>query len=151
MLPAALVAAVVLAAAAGCGGDDDSSASGGGYGAPRGGDGTELTVTLYPEGPQAGEPRTAEVACRAGTSDAEACDAIEALPDGAAEPVPAGVACTEIYGGPDLVRLEGTLDGEEVDAELIRENGCEIDRFERFTPLLRALFPGYEPGAALRP
>ena len=28
-----------------------------------------------------------------------------------------------------------------------RANGCEIDRFDRITPLLRELFPDYEPGA----
>lgn len=77
------------------------------------------------------------------------CEAVEALPADAADPVPRGTACTEIYGGPDVVRVEGTLRGEEVDARLTRENGCEIHRFDRFLPLLRELFEGYRPGESL--
>ena len=43
------------------------------------------------------------------------------------------------------------LEGEDVDAELTRANGCEIERFERFAAVLQALFPDYRPGAALKP
>ena len=60
-------------------------------------------------------------------------------------------ACTEIYGGPDEVTLEGTIGGEPVDATFTRANGCEIDRFDRITPLLEELFPDYKPGASLAP
>ena len=59
--------------------------------------------------------------------------------------------CTEIFGGPDIATIQGTLRGEPVEAELTRANGCEIERFDRFTPMLRELFPGYRPGSALAP
>lgn len=148
-----LAAGALLVAASGCGGDGDGGSGDGGSAAPPpAAEGTELTVTVHPHGRAAGERETAEVSCGAGdASDAEACKAIAALAEGAAAPVPPGVACTEIYGGPDVVELTGTLDGAEVDTELTRENGCEIDRFDRFIGLLRVLFPGYEPGAALMP
>ena len=59
--------------------------------------------------------------------------------------------CTEIYGGPDEVALEGTIGGEPVSTTLTRANGCEIDRFDRITPLLEELFPDHKPGASLAP
>ena len=67
------------------------------------------------------------------------------------EPVPDNVACTEIYGGPDVLTVEGLLEGDEVRAEFTRANGCEIERFDRWVPLLQEVFPGYEPGAQLAP
>jgi hypothetical protein len=105
-------------------------------------------ITLDPDGK--GGERTLEeiVTCPGG--DADACDAIAALPADPAAPVPPQTACTEIYGGPDTLALQGRINGEPVDARLNRGNGCEIDRFERFTPLLNVLFPDYEPGSAIR-
>jgi hypothetical protein len=109
-------------------------------------------VTLYPQGPEGRAPASAEVSCPAeATAETAACEAIAELPEDATDPVPPGAVCTQIYGGPDLVQIEGTLRGSEVDAELTRVNGCEIDRFDRFLPLLRALFGGYRPGQAVRP
>jgi hypothetical protein len=80
-----------------------------------------------------------------------ACRAVEELPPNPAAPTPPDVACTELYGGPDVARIEGSLEGERMDAELTRANGCEIERFDRWTPLLRELFPGYRPGEAIAP
>jgi hypothetical protein len=147
----ALAAAVVmlLLASAGCGGDDDGLAEGPAP-APAPGE-AALTVILLPEGPD-GPSRSAEVICPPDSPEGEEeCEALDAIDPGAADPVPPGTACTQIYGGPDVVRLEGTLHGAEIDAELTRENGCEINRFDRFMPLLEVLFPNYEPGRALRP
>ena len=78
-----------------------------------------------------------------------ACDAVAALPPNPAADVPANAACTEIYGGPDTLALMGQINGELVNAQLNRGNGCEIERFERFVPLLTALFPDYKPGQAI--
>lgn len=152
-LTARLATILLLAGAlavAGCGGDDE--AGDGGATAPAPAEGTELTVTLDPEG-TGRAPEVAEVSCPADPAEGSepACEAVAELPAEAAEPVPPGAVCTEIYGGPDVVHLEGTLDGEPLDAELTRENGCEIERFERFLPLLRELFEGYRPGGALLP
>jgi hypothetical protein len=142
-----MVAAVLLLGVSACGGDDDAPDA-----PPPPGEGTELTVTLYPQGPEGRPPTSDQVTCPPDvTAATAACGAVAELPQDAADPVPAGAVCTQIYGGPDLVRLEGILRGSEVDTELTRENGCEIDRFARFLPLLRALFPGYTPGESIEP
>ena len=60
--------------------------------------------------------------------------------------VPAGAACTELYGGPETVTIKGTIRGTEVDTVLKRTNGCEIKRYEAFKPVLDAL-PYSQPDA----
>jgi len=138
---ALLVVALGLGAAA-CGDDDAADSE------PL--DETELTITLDPDGPGGeAEPQEAKLVCPGANAPRDACEEVGALPASAAAPVPPQTACTEIFGGPDVVRITGTLNGDEVDTELTRANGCEIERFERFVPLLEALFPDYEPGAAL--
>ena len=57
--------------------------------------------------------------------------------------------CTELYGGPDRVTVRGRWHGREVAVDLARTNGCEIKRFERWSGVLRQLFPRYRPGAAM--
>jgi len=106
---------------------------------------TELTVTLDPDGPRGEKPASESASCEAG-SDGSPCASLTA---DVVDPVSPGTACTEIYGGPDEVTLEGTIGGEPVDATFTRANGCEIDRFDRITPLLKELFPDYEPGASI--
>ena len=46
-------------------------------------------------------------------------------------PVPKNVACTEIYGGAMVAFVKGTIDGRRVWVKLRRDNGCEIDRWNR--------------------
>jgi len=134
----ALAAALALALA-GCGDDTapttDPAAS------------TDLTVTLDVDGPGAEAAKSATVSCPG--DEAAACDAIAGLPADPAAPTPPDTACTEIFGGPEVVTVHGTLEGEPVNARLTRANGCEIDRFDPFVPLLTDLFPGYTPGQAL--
>jgi hypothetical protein len=67
------------------------------------------------------------------------------------EPIDPKTPCTEIYGGPDQVDVEGTIGGEAVDTTLTRANGCEIERFDRLVPVLKDQFPDYKPGASLAP
>ena len=107
---------------------------------------SEIIVTLDPDG-KGGEPAQ-ETVVSCPDADSEACAAIAVLPEDPAAPVPPDAACTQIYGGGDTVTIAGRLNGEVVNAQLNRANGCEIDRFDRFTPLLEAAFPGYRPGAA---
>ena len=139
-----LAAAALALGATGCGGDEDSS--GGAFEAET----ADLRIELDADGP-GGEPPLAKHLVCAPNADAanRGCDALLALPPDPAAPTPPGTACTEIYGGPDVLRVEGTLRGESIRAELTRGNGCEIERFDRFVPLLRDLFPGYRPGAAI--
>jgi hypothetical protein len=106
---------------------------------------------LDPDGPDGKDDAlTEEVSCDE-TSDDAVCRAVAALDPAELEPLSPDVACTEIYGGPDTASLEGTINGEGVDAELTRSNGCEIERFDAAVPLLQALFPDYVPGASLGP
>jgi len=53
----------------------------------------------------------------------------------AAEPDPDAM-CTMQYGGPETAVVKGTVAGEQVMASFSRENGCEIDRWTMFEPLL---------------
>ena len=111
---------------------------------------TDLHVTLDPDGPESPtEPLVDDVSCDEGETG-RVCRAAEELEPSDLEPVPPDVACTQIYGGPDQVTIEGTLRGEAVDATLTRANGCEIERFEQALPLVQSLFPDYTPGASLR-
>lgn len=67
----------------------------------------------------------------------DACLALGAVAGRAAlEPVPAGVACAEIWGGPQTATITGELDGGQVDAQLSRANGCEIARWDALVPVL---------------
>ena len=137
---------LALLALAGCGGDEDDEDSASDPVAT-----SELTITIDSDGPGGEDALEAGISCPGANAPPSACEALDGLPADAAAPVPANQPCTEIYGGPDVVTITGTLEGEEIDAELTRENGCQIERFERFAPLIAALFPDYEPGASLAP
>jgi Subtilisin inhibitor-like len=68
---------------------------------------------------------------------ARACSRLDALGAKAFKPVPHNVACTEIYGGPQVAEVRGTFNGRSIKARFTRANGCEIDRWDRH----RFLFP----------
>jgi aminoglycoside phosphotransferase (APT) family kinase protein len=51
-------------------------------------------------------------------------------------PVPKGMACTEIYGGPQAAFVSGRVDGRHVWAKLTRADGCQIERWGRVPSLL---------------
>jgi hypothetical protein len=65
-----------------------------------------------------------------------ACRRLARLSDPFA-PVPSGIACTAIYGGPQIARVTGRFRGRSVWASFNRRNGCEIARWNR----LAFLFP----------
>jgi hypothetical protein len=136
-----LGAALAVALVAGCGDEEDDGET------EPAGSGTELTITLDADG-QGGEPEVTETVTCEASAEGTPCARLQAAD---LAPLDPATPCTEIYGGPDVAIIEGTLDGEEVSAALNRSNGCEIERFDRVTPLLHELFPGYEPGASLRP
>jgi hypothetical protein len=140
--PGAALAATVACAALffGCGDDETSTA------APS----TNLTIELDPDGQGGKPPQHFQVLCEEGM-DTSPCPQLAELSASDLAPVPPQTACTEIFGGPDVVTISGTLHGEAVDARLTRANGCEIDRFDRVAPLLEELYPDYKPGQALQP
>lgn len=44
--------------------------------------------------------------------------------------------CTQQAGGPAAARVQGTWQGESVDARFSRANGCEIARWNNLVPVL---------------
>ena len=46
-------------------------------------------------------------------------------------PVPKGVACTQIYGGPQIAIVSGTFRGRRVWARFSRVDGCQTERWNR--------------------
>lgn len=46
-------------------------------------------------------------------------------------PVPKNTACTQIFGGAMVAIVKGRVDGRRVWVRLRRDNGCEIDRWNR--------------------
>lgn len=116
---------------------------------PGGLDGTAFTVTLDPDGADGRQEQLVEdVSCAEGDRE-RACQAAADLEPADLEPADPTQPCTELFGGTDTAAITGTLDGEPIDVTLSRSNGCEIERFERALPLLKALFPSYKPGASL--
>jgi len=62
-------------------------------------------------------------------------------------PVPKGVACTMIYGGPERATVSGTWRGARVKAAFNRTNGCEIARWAKAKALLTVPGTGIVRGA----
>jgi len=58
-------------------------------------------------------------------------------------PVAGGELCTMRYGGPATAQVTGRWAGRPVDATFDRGNGCQIERWDRFVPLL----PGPRPAS----
>jgi hypothetical protein len=125
--------------AGGCGsessGDEADGSAGGEQTAPA----TEVTVTFWSEG-RDGPSQEAELTCDpdGGTHPraAQACKALRANAD-ALPPLPPDSICTQIYGGPEEAEIAGTLDAEEIHATFSRQNGCEIDRWDRLATVLQ--------------
>jgi hypothetical protein len=100
--------------------------------------GAQLEVTVWPEG-AGGDHLMASLTCDpdggSHPDPVRACDAIEKHAD-ALNSVPGGVACTEIYGGPDQAEVRGTVKLQSILARFNRTNGCEISRWDKLAPLL---------------
>jgi len=136
MRPAVVLIALALAlAAAGCGQDDEQPA------APPPATGAslaQLTITVDRDGSGAHKAKTIDVRCDA-AGDSRACRALARLTDKAFRPTPSTLACTELYGGPEVARVKGTLRGKRIDARFSRVNGCEIARWNMASKLLEAV------------
>lgn len=137
-----MVGVAVVFALAGCGGSSEVSGS-------DTGPATALTINLDVDGPGGKPAEGKTIECGQGSSDgATDCGLLRLVP-AVPPPTPADEACTEIFGGPEVLTLSGTLRNKQVDAKLTRANGCEIARFDPFVPVLHKLFPDYEPGGAI--
>lgn len=127
---AILVAAVALVAACG-----SASESGDGDTDPPT---TELAFVI--DLGDGGEPQSVELDCAtADGAEAQVCaDLVAAHPD-VFEFSDPGQPCTQIYGGPETIEVTGTVEGQAVEVDYSRENGCEIDRYDRIAEILEPL------------
>jgi hypothetical protein len=125
--------AVAALAVAGCGSDDTSTA----------GDDLSTDVTFSLDKDGSGGADAEEVTLRCPGGNADACAAVDAMPDDPTAQLPADTACTQVYGGPETLTVNGTLRGEGVSATFDRTDGCQIQRFDRFGDVLAALYDGY--------
>ena len=102
--------------------------------------GTALTVTYWENGANTSDRVTWTIRCNParGTHPrpATACRRLEEGGWKLVAPVPASAICTEIYGGPQVARVVGVLQGRKVWARFSRENGCQISRWSRLSPWL---------------
>ena len=156
-----LVLATAIATVA-CGDDDDDTVATDDGGAPAddgaapgdddiigGGPFPVADLSITYEHPDEGISFTYRITCLGDTAtidgDAEideqqACLALAepAVQTRLIEGPPADQVCTEIYGGPDVARVTGTIDEQPVDATIDRTNGCGISDWD---DLLGAVLP----------
>ena len=120
------VAVAVALLAAGCARLESSSSGERAAAAP-----AKLVIEVSPG---AGPDRIWTLSCTppAGTLPrrAQACARLARLSDPFA-PTPTNVACSEVYGGPQVGQVRGTFRGRRVRASFNRTNGCEIERWNR--------------------
>lgn len=137
MIVVGVRSATFLAVAAllvGCGSSKDGSKPS----APNAPVAADLSFS-YRAGPSAKTDRV-DLACPAASDRLPAaCRELEAVPSETFDKVPPGRACTEIYGGPETLRVVGRIGGSRVDSRFSRINGCEISRWDALAPLLEEL------------
>jgi hypothetical protein len=66
-----------------------------------------------------------------------ACDHLAGLQNPFA-PIPDDVMCTQQYGGPETARIIGRWNGEPVELELSRVDGCRIEQWNALVPVVPA-------------
>jgi hypothetical protein len=95
---------------------------------------TSLHVTVWPSGAGHMPKKTYTLTCAptGGTLPhrVDACRRLARLKTPFA-PTPQNVACTQIYGGPQVAVVTGRFRGRSVRATFNRRDGCEIDRWNR--------------------
>ncbi len=98
-----------------------------------------LHITVWPSGLD-GPSQTWQLRCApaAGTlpRPATACARLARLTNPFA-PVRKDVACSEIFGGPQVARIRGAFRGRKVYAAFNRRDGCQTARWDR----IQFLFP----------
>jgi hypothetical protein len=101
---------------------------------------TSLRATVWPKGEGAGGRVARTLRCDppggSVARPAVACRAVERAGRAGFRAIPPDAACTEIYGGPAVAIVTGRLDGRPVWARFTRENGCQIERWQRLVLLL---------------
>ncbi|MEO5576125.1 MAG: SSI family serine proteinase inhibitor [Gaiellaceae bacterium] len=132
----ALLSATLIAAV-GCGAGQGASGS-----TP----GTNLAISIWPEGRGTGVPTKWTLRCdpAGGTLPrrAAACRQLYGLTRPFAPPRK-DLACTDLYGGPQQAVISGMYRGSRISTVLGMRNGCEISRAEK----LAFLVPGFASAA----
>jgi Subtilisin inhibitor-like len=147
---AAVAAAPALAAAlAGCGSTNGAKVTASGSGSPGGvaspggpaspaaaGPKASLVITVRANATAAPVRWTLICDPDGGTHPdaAAACAALRRAKDPFA-PVPRGVMCPMIVGGPQTATITGTWNGEPVDAVFSKRDGCQTGRWDRIGPV----------------
>jgi hypothetical protein len=131
--------AMAVALLAGCGESDDATAP------VRPAAGSLALAVRYDDG--SGRVRSGRLTCAAGEQRATGaladsapaarlCAQARAIAPLLTKPRPGRVACTQLYGGPQTLRVTGTIDGRAVKRRFTRTNGCEIADFGRVADAL---------------
>jgi len=104
---------------------------------------TSLTVAYWVKGlPSTGvtDPVTWTLRCRPARGTlprpAVACSRLAVGGRDLFKPVPKDAVCTQIYGGPQIARVTGVVEGRPVWATFSRTNGCHISRWNALSPWL---------------
>ena len=106
-----------------------------------------IDLRVEVRGEENADPTASTLTCTAGeqtgtgalaTGAAEACANARQNADLLVQGSPQDRMCTEIYGGPQIAVVTGTLDGEEVDRTFTRSDGCQIADWDTLQPLLGA-------------
>lgn len=135
-LPTVACALLLLAALSGCGGGRDG---GGGEptvsSSPKPGT-ADLTIVVE----NAGTTTTHHLTCGPPGGDhpdpTTACRVLAERGERALAPVPKGMQCTQVYGGPQTAHITGTWAGRRVDSRFSLRDGCEIARWKALVGLL---------------
>ncbi len=118
---------MVLALLTGCGGGDEDG-DGASAQSP-----TDLRILVWPNG-RSGEKHEATLRCSPADGTVRdpggACDRLDDMERPFVRPE-GDVVCTEIYGGPAVAEIRGTLNGSQVNATFARTDGCEIALWDR--------------------
>src|SRR5688500_13674780 len=83
---------------------------------------TQLEIEYWPQG-VGKESRRSTLDCPEG-AELKPCRLLASAGADVFAPVPRDVACNEIYGGPQVAEIRGTLRGRSVNARFNRTNGC---------------------------
>lgn len=65
-----------------------------------------------------------------------ACRRLTSMTAGVFAPLPTGILCSQIYGGAEKAVVKGMVGDRRVWSSFRRRNGCEIARWNRFSPWL---------------
>jgi len=101
---------------------------------------TSLTVTFWEDGSRSDDRTSWTLRCNPARGTLPrpgvACRRLAAGGARLFTRVPIDAVCTEIYGGPQVARVVGVVQGKRVWASFSRTNGCQISRWDRLSPWL---------------